>query len=363
MNPIRIIVADDSPICRAELRQILEQERDIRIVGEASDGGGMLDLLERFDPDMLVVDLQMPGVDGLTTVEQVMASRPLPILVVTSKPEGRRRDVVFEAIRRGALDLAEKPAHNDARSQALLRAKVRQLAPIPVIRHVAAGALVQAPKPPVVAASPASGKKGGEGLPFSATRVVGVAASAGGPAALVNLLKDFPRDFPACFAVVQHLPRGFAKAFSEYLQSRIKLTVRVAEEGSKIVAGHVYVAPDERHLIVRSAKHFGAEDSPPVEGHKPAATVMLASLARVLGSAATGIVLSGIGQDGVAGLRELRARGALTLAQDQDSSAVYGMPRAAIESGAAQRALDPAGLARAVANAIGAQPLAQGGRS
>jgi two-component system chemotaxis response regulator CheB len=361
MKQIRIIVADDSPICRAELRQILEQDRDIKIVGEASDGGGMLELLERFDPDMLVVDLQMPGVDGLTTVERVMASRPLPILVVTSKPEGRRRDVVFEAIRRGALDLAEKPAHADARSQALLRAKVRQLAPIPVIRHVAAGQLLQPVKPAVVAAPPAPVKKSTDAQVFSTAKVVGVAASAGGPAALVNLLKDFPREFPACFAVVQHLPRGFAKAFSEYLQSRIKLTVRVAEEGSKILTGYVYVAPDDRHLVVRSAKHLGAEDSPPVEGHKPAATVLLASLARVLGSSATGIVLSGIGQDGVAGLRELRARGALTLAQDPESSAVYGMPRAAIESGAAQRALDPAGLARAVAGAVGAQAV-HGGR-
>jgi two-component system chemotaxis response regulator CheB len=362
MNPIRLIVADDSPICRVELRQILEQERDIRIVGEASDGGAMLELLERFNPDMLVVDLQMPGVDGLTTVERVMASRPLPILVVTSKPEGRHRDVVFEAIRRGALDLAEKPAHNDPRSQALLRVKVRQLAAIPVIRHVAAAPLVQAPKPPVVAATPAP-KKATEAHTFATTKVVGVAASAGGPAALVNLLKDFPKEFPACFAVVQHLPRGFAKAFSEYLQSRIKLVVRVAEEGSKILPGHVYVAPDDRHLVVRSAKHFGADDSPPVEGHRPAATALLASMARVLGSSATGIVLSGIGQDGVAGLRELRARGALTLAQDPDSSAVYGMPRAALESGAAQRALDPAALARAVTNAVGSPSSAQGGRS
>src|SRR5205814_10724755 len=134
-----------------------------------------------------------------------------------------------------------------------------------------------------------------------------------------------PRNFPACFAVVQHLPRGFGKSFAEYLQSRVKLTVHVAEEGSKIVPGHLYVAPDDRHLVARSSTHFGLDDAPPIDGHRPAATSLLSSLARTLGRSATGIVLSGIGQDGVAGLRELRARGALTRAQDQATTAVYGM--------------------------------------
>jgi two-component system chemotaxis response regulator CheB len=295
----------------------------------------------------------MPGVDGLTTVEQVMAYRPVPILVVTSRPEGRRRDVVFEAIRRGALDLAEKPGKNDAKSQALLRAKVRQLAPIPVIRHVAG----RPPAVPQKSHSVATGSFPGVHLPL-----IGVAASAGGPAALVNLLKDFPKDFPACFAVVQHLPRGFSKAFSEYLQSRLKLVVRVAEEGSKIVAGHVYVASDDSHLVVRNPMSLGLDDSPAIDGHRPAATALLSSMARVLGKSGTGIVLSGIGHDGVAGLKELRARGGLTLAQDEASSAVYGMPRSALESGAAQRALDPASLARTVMSALG-HPGAAGGRT
>ena len=355
MKAIRIIVADDSPICRAELRHILQQDRDIEVVGEASDGGTMLALVERYNPDLLVVDLQMPGVDGLTTVEQVMASRPLPILVVTSRPEGRSRDVVFEAIRRGALDLAEKPGMHDMRSQALLRAKVRQLAPIPVIRHIAARPLAPLPKAPLA---------GSTALPnVLSVPVVGVAASAGGPAAVVNLLKDLPKTFPACFAVVQHLPLGFSKAFSEYLQSRVKMTVKVAEEGSKILAGHVYVAADDRHLVVRSSKQLGIDDTPPIDGHRPAATALFMSLARTLGKAATGIILSGIGQDGVAGLRELRARGALTLTQDEASCAVYGMPRAALESGAAQRALDPAALARALASALGVDPGSPGGRT
>jgi two-component system chemotaxis response regulator CheB len=353
MKRIRIIVADDSPICRAELRQILEQDGDIEVAGEASDGGTMLELVERHNPNLIVVDLQMPGVDGLTTVEQVMANRPVPILVVTSRPEGKRSDVVFEAIRRGALDLAEKPGHKDAKSQALLRAKVRQLAPIPVIRHVAGRPHVL----PAKAQSVAAGSFPGVHPPL-----VGVAASAGGPAALVSLLKEFPKDFPACFAVVQHLPRGFSKAFSEYLQSRLKLSVRVGEEGSRILGGHVYVAPDDSHLVVRNPSQLGLDDSPPIEGHRPAATALLASLARVLGKSATGIILSGIGHDGVAGLRELRARGGVTLAQDESSSAVYGMPRSAIESGAAQRALDPASLARTVMSALG-HPGGAGGRT
>jgi two-component system chemotaxis response regulator CheB len=347
MKRLRIVLVDDSAICRVELRRVAETERDIEVVGEASEGSAVLELVQRHAPDLLLVDLQMPGVDGLATVERVMAINPVPILVVTGRPEGRSGDVVFEAIRRGALDLAEKPAMTDKRAQAALRAQIRQLSTVPVVRHMAGGSLSRGFKPAARAQEPVR-------VPAGRIHVVGIAASAGGPAAVVEMLKEFPKGFPACFAVVQHLPRGFAPAFAEYLATRLRLGVRIAEEGTRVVPGIVMVAPDDRHLVARNTKQFGAEDSPPMDTHRPAATVLFRSLARVFGNNAAGVVLSGIGQDGVAGLREMQQAGALTLAQDEASSAVYGMPRAAAESGAAARSLDPQGLARAVATAVGA---------
>jgi two-component system chemotaxis response regulator CheB len=344
MKRLRVVIVDDSPICLAELRLVVERDRDIEVVGEASEGGAVLSLIQKHSPDLLLVDLQMPGVDGLAAVERVMATHPVPILVVTGRPEGRRGDVVFDAIRRGALDLAEKPALTDKRAQAELRARIRQLSTVPVIRHV--GAAAPAPK---VLPLPTDAAR----APSGPIHIVGIAASAGGPAAVVGVLKEFPKGFPASFAVVQHLPRGFAAPFVEYLATRLQLAVRIVEEGSAIVPGTVFVAPDDRHLVARNRKQFGADDSPPLDGHRPAATVLFHSLARVFGSQAAGIVLSGIGQDGVAGLREMLVRGALTLAQDEQSSPVYGMPRAAFESGSASRSLNPPALARAIATAAG----------
>lgn len=182
----------------------------------------------------------------------------------------------------------------------------------------------------------------------SPSSIVGIAASAGGPLALVSLLSELPRDFPAAIAVVQHLPVGFAQAFLEFLQGRQGLPVALVHARTAIRPGTIYLACDDRHLVATDTQHLGPSSAPAVQGHRPSADALLQSLAATFGARAAGVVLSGIGDDGVAGLRALRDRGGLTLAQDQSSSGVYGMPRAAFETGAALSAFDPPGLARAL---------------
>jgi len=341
MKHIRAVVLDDSAICRAQLRDILQAEGDIEVVGEAASGDTVIELIVRTKPNILLVDLQMPGTGGHATIEQVMAHEPLPILVVTGQPQSRRGDAVFESIRRGALDLAEKPSPSDQAAQARLRTITRMLSQVPVVRHVG-GTLgrkldIEALQRIATSTPPAPND--------AAVAVIGIGASAGGPTPLAAVLGALPRNFPCAIAVVQHLPPGFCVAFSEFLRSRTKLTVQVPTARTKIHAGTVYLAPDELHLVADDRNHWGLSNSAAVEGCRPAATALFESLA----------LLSGMGRDGVVGLAAMRVLGSLTLAQDRESSAVFGMPRAALEAGVAQAAADPPGIARALLAWAGAQ--------
>lgn len=348
---IRVLLLDDSAICRAQLRDILEVDDQIDVVAEANNGDQVLRLIEEASPHILLVDLQMPGTGGQETIERVMAHHPLPILIVSGQPEGVRRQAVFEAIRRGALDLAEKPLHGDEKAEAKLRALVRELSRVRVVRHVA-GKLSRRDGAPGLPTPVPPRPVDGSNSPL----VVGVAASAGGPKALVSLLAAWPVDFGAAVTVVQHLPNGFTTAFAEFLQSRIPLRVVVVKQLTRLEPGRVYLANDDEHLVALSDKQIGPDRGPTVEGHRASATVMFESLAARLGARSCGVILSGMGKDGVAGMLKMKARGALTLSQEEAGCAVYGMPKAAIEAGASIAALDPVSLAREVTTWISLQP-------
>jgi two-component system, chemotaxis family, protein-glutamate methylesterase/glutaminase len=349
--PIRVLLLDDSAICRAQLREILERDEQIEVVAEAHNGDQVLRLIDEAMPQILLVDLQMPGTGGQETIERVMAHQPLPILIVTGQPEGVRRQAVFEAVRRGALDLAEKPAHGDDKAEARLRAMVRELARVRVVRHVA-GKLTRRDGAPGLPTPIPPRPLDGSNSPL----VVGVAASAGGPRPLVSLLSSWPADFAAAVAVVQHLPNGFTAAFGEFLQSRIPQRVTIVKQLTRLEPGRVYLANDDEHLAALSDKQLGPDRSAAVDGHRPAATVLFESLAARLGARSCGVILSGMGRDGVAGLLKMKARGGLTLAQEESGCAVYGMPKAAFEAGACVAALDPVALAREVSTWVSLQP-------
>jgi len=369
----RAVVVDDSAICRAQLRDWLEADGDVEVIGASADGESAIDLINRLRPDVATIDLRLPGMSGLEVVTVLMARAPLPLLVLTGDPTGDDPELAFEAIRRGALDLLLKPSVHDEAAIRALRTHVRWLATVPVVRHLDGN---RSPEPRASSGSePAirvpefswppteSGNRPPDMFREPAGRatprprsgidpvIIGVAASAGGPSALATVLGSLSAELPICLAVVQHLPRGFAPSFVSFLQGRCSLTVRLGEPGLIPRAGTVVLAPDDHHLELLDGR-FALTTSPPVEGHRPSGTVLLRSLAP-LGNAAIGVVLSGIGRDGADGLRAMRERNAITFAQDAATSVVYGMPRAAVEDGAVQQSLPVSEIGEAIAAAVG----------
>ena len=340
MTP-RAVIVDDSPIARALVREWLEADDDIEVVGEAADGEAAIELITRLRPDVATIDLRMPGISGLELVAFLMARAPLPILVLTGENTRDDAGLAFEAVRRGALDLLPKPSALDDEAIRSLRARVRWLATVPVVRHIDGH---KPPDPlPSVTVIPRSLRA------TSDLVIVGIAASAGGPTALATVLGSLSADLPICLAIVQHLPRGFAPSFVSFLQARCSLAVRLAEAGMVPPVATAVLAPDDRHLELIDGR-FALTNGPLVDGHRPSGTVLLRSLAP-LGASAIGVVLSGIGRDGADGLRAMRERQATTFAQDASTSVVYGMPRAALEEGGAQHALPVGAIGEAIAAA------------
>jgi len=370
----RAVVVDDSAICRAQLRDWLEADGDVEVVGVAADGESAVELITRLRPDVATIDLRLPGMSGLEVVTVLMARAPLPLLVLTGDPTGDDPELAFEAIRRGALDLLLKPSVDDAEAIKALRGHVRWLATVPVVRHLDGHRTSERAQPgsePGIAL-PDFGKPGTEpgnrapdmfrgdaaraappaprARPAGDPTILGIAASAGGPSALATVLGALSPELPVCVAIVQHLPRGFAPSFVSFLQARCQLGVRLGEAGLVPRAGTVVLAPDDHHLELVDGR-FALTAGPPCEGHRPSGTVLLRSLAQ-LGSSAIGLVLSGIGRDGADGLRAMRDRNAITFAQDAATSVVYGMPRAAVEDGAVQQSLPVTAIGDAIASAV-----------
>jgi len=341
---LRVLVVDDSAISRTLVREWLEADGDLEVVGEAPDGDTAIELVNRLHPDVATIDLRMPGMPGLELVAFLMAKSPLPILVLTGEATRDDPGLAFEAVRRGALDLMLKPSALDDDAVRSLRARVRWLASVPVVRHIDGHKPIEPVEPPAFV-MPRLGRASDDPV------IVGIAASAGGPTALAAVLGSLPAELPICLAIVQHLPKGFAPSFVSFLQARCSLTVRLAEPGMVPRPATVVLAPDDRHLELIDGR-FALTAGPPVEGHRPSGTVLLRSLA-ALGSSAIGVVLSGIGRDGADGLRAMRDRHAITFAQNATTSVVYGMPRAAVETGGAQHVLPVGEIGAAIAAALG----------
>jgi two-component system chemotaxis response regulator CheB len=326
---IRVVVVDDSLICRTQLTSMLEADGDLQVVGAAGDGHRALALIAQKRPDLVTVDWKMPGMDGLDLISALMATQPVPVLVVTGQPTASGdRGLVFEALRRGALDLAEKPG--DEAAAHALRDSVRTLARVPVVRHVRGAGASRVP--------PATQAQG--------YRSVAIGASSGGPTAVAALLAQLPADFALPIAIVQHLPHGFGQAYAAFLRTKTRLPVVVLDRAVRRSPGHIYLAADGAHLVASDRLHFAIDAAPPRHGHRPSVSVLFESLAQTDHAACAAIVLSGIGDDGVSGLAAVRDAGGLTIAQDEASCAVFGMPRAAREAGVATHQLAPEAIAQ-----------------
>ena len=331
-RPVRVLVVDDSPLVRDMISHILSSDPGLSIVGQAGDGLEAVAKVAALRPDIVTMDIEMPVLGGLAAIERIMAENPVPILVVTSQTGV---GTAFAAVSRGALDVVEKPDIDPANGAALIR-KVKMLA------GVDAAALHQAGKRPGdrPAPSPAvSPQVFGPTAGSRGKRLVAVACSTGGPKALNLILSGLPGDFPAPILVSQHVCLGFAPGLAEWLGTGTALKVGVARSGDLLEPGRVYVNPPEFTMRVTRRETIELGGEAPGQIYHPSCDAMLASVAEAYGPQAVGVILTGMGDDGVAGLKALKAAGGVTLAQDEESSVIFGMNGVAVNQGCVDKVL------------------------
>jgi two-component system chemotaxis response regulator CheB len=321
---IRVLVADDSELFRELLARVVAAEPGFEVVAVTADGDEAAAKAESLKPDVITMDLNMPEADGFSGIARIMADTPTPILVLTAN---REEAVGFRALSLGALDILEKPqATTDLEEFGrLLRSRLRLLAGVKVIRHVRGlrdrAAATARPRRRV-----------------ARTELIVIGASLGGPRALASLLRGLPAAFPAPIAVVQHIADGFTEGLAAWLASETRLDVHEGEHGEELAPGKVLLAPTGRHLVVGDGV-VRLSDAPPVDTFRPSVTPLFLSAARAYGPRVCGVILTGMGRDGAEGMRVIRDGGGTTIAQDESTSAVFGMARAAIELGAVERIL------------------------
>ena len=327
---VQVLVVDDSALMRKLISDLLESDPRIEVVDTARDGVEAVQKTCRLHPDVVTMDIQMPRMSGLEALSHIMSQCPTPVVVLTGLTDP---NLAFEALERGAVDFVLKPSGTISvdiyRVRQELVEKVK-LATLVNLRKVTAQA---APTAPLALKVPpgATGK-----------RTVAIGASTGGPKALDHLLSSLPASLPAPVLVVQHMPPGFTRSFAERLNRRSPLLVKEAEEGDVVLPGRAYVAPGDHHMLVE--KRAGREiirldKSPRVKGLRPSADVTMRSVADIYGAGSIGVILTGMGSDGTEGLKAIKERGGVTIAQDRATSIIYGMPRAAVESGCVDKVL------------------------
>ena len=326
---IRVVVADDSPTVRELLSSVIAGEPGIQVVGVASNGREAVDLAVRLRPDLITMDVNMPVMDGLEATKEIMVLAPTPILIVTSQAGKAQVELSLSAMRAGALMLVPTPGSPrspefPARAAHLL-AMVRAMAAVKVVRRWA----------PRMEPVPAPARRGSA----HEIRLIAIAASTGGPAALHRILMGLPRDFPVPILVVQHIAAEFVSGLAQWLSSSCDLHVKVAEEGEPLVPRTVFLAPDDFHLGVTPAGRAQLSPLPPVGGFRPSGTFLFESAARAYGASLAAVILTGMGRDGVDGLRVVRAGGGFVIAQDEATSVVNGMPGEAVAAGLADAVL------------------------
>jgi two-component system chemotaxis response regulator CheB len=321
-KPIRVLITDDSPLLRQLLSKVIGDEDGFNVVGTASDGGEAADLAKTLRPDIITMDLDMPKVDGFQGIARIMSDAPTPILVLSGN---KSEAAAFKALSHGALDIMEKPDPSADLEMfgRQVRGRLRLLAAVKVIRHLRGRKDVKATPEPRTQTRP---------------ELVVIGASLGGPRALASLLRPLPRNFKLPLVIVQHIAEGFTEGLAKWLAMETDLEVKEAQDGDPLTPGVALVGPSGHHLLVGDGQ-VHLNDAPPIDTFKPAVSPLFRSAARYYGKRAAAVILTGMGHDGADGMKLLHEAGAHTIAQDEASCIVFGMPKAAIDAGAIDRVL------------------------
>jgi two-component system, chemotaxis family, protein-glutamate methylesterase/glutaminase len=339
---IKVLIVEDSPVAQEFLSYILSSDAEIEVVGVSRNGAEAIEAVPRLRPAVITMDIHMPVMDGFEATRRIMETAPTPIVIVSGSTSSKEVASTFRAMEAGALAVVLRPpGMNHAAfgecSRELIQT-VKLMSEIKVVRRVTRAAFEQGPA-----------SIGDERVPVAAAgiSVVAIGASTGGPPALKTVLSGLPKDFRLPLLIVQHIAPGFTQGFAEWLSKASGIPVHIASDGETPLPGNAYLAPDGFHLGLGKGLIIALSSDPPENGGlRPSVSYLFRSVARVLGPFAVGILLTGMGRDGARELNDLRAMGALTIAQDEASSVVHGMPGEAIKLGAAIYVLPPEGIAK-----------------
>ncbi|GAB4088040.1 protein-glutamate methylesterase/protein-glutamine glutaminase [Hydrogenophaga soli] len=344
MGKIRVVVVDDSALVRSLLTEIINQQPDMTCVGAANDPLIAREMIRELNPDVITLDVEMPRMDGLDFLSRLMRLRPMPVVMVSTLTE-KGAEITMRALEMGAIDFVAKPRIGVSSGLKELSTeivdKIRTAAVAHVSRHTSTPPETVKTPGKTVAAAPASTAVRPTPSRLSTEKVICIGASTGGTEAIREVLVPLPADSPA-IVITQHMPPGFTTSFAARLDSLCRISVKEASNGERILPGHAYIAPGGKQFrIDRSGSNYVAvvEDTEPVNRHKPSVEVLFRSAAKVLGPNAYGVMLTGMGADGAQAMKEMRDAGSYNICQDEATCVVFGMPRMAIQAGAANEVL------------------------
>jgi two-component system chemotaxis response regulator CheB len=327
-----VLVVDDSAFMRKLIAEMIESSGAFRVVGTAADGIEALQKVRSLKPDIVTLDIEMPRLNGLQALEQIMAEMPRPVVMLSAAGSDLGNEMTLRALERGALEFVRKPSGPVSIDLSTVRTQL--MSALEAARAMNMGGV----RTPAPAASPVHGEAAPKKSPDGATRVVAIASSTGGPRALAEIIPHLPEELGAAVVIVQHMPGEFTKLLADRLRAMSRLWVAEAMDGKLLRENRVYIAPGGYHMTVSGEPGNATirlDESPTMWGVRPAADPLFFSIAGTFGRAAIGVVLTGMGRDGAEGLRRIREAGGRAIVQDRESSIIYGMPQAALAAAGA----------------------------
>ena len=351
-NKIKVLIIDDSAVVRQTLSEIFNSTSDIEVIGVARDPLVAIDKLKTITPDVITLDIEMPRMDGLTFLKNVMSTNPIPIIICSSQAEENSQNAL-NALENGAVDIIRKPKLGTKQfieeSKIIITDAVRSAAAVSP-KKTKMNKPLNLKVPPKLTADAVLSGATGRGVIETTERVVAVGASTGGTEALRAFLESLPANSPG-IVIVQHMPEKFTASFAQRLNTLCEMTVKEAKNNDTVLRGHVLIAPGNKHMLLkRSGARYYVEvkDGPLVSRHRPSVDVLFRSAARYAGKNAIGIIMTGMGDDGASGMLEMKQAGAYNIAQDEESCVVFGMPNEAIKKGGVDKILPLSGIPAAM---------------